>query len=53
MMSRPQLEQWKAKLKKAEGKDSEIAYSVISRILGGERSLANYPRLRETLEAAE
>jgi ParB family chromosome partitioning protein len=53
MMNRNQLVAWKAKLKGATGKDAEIAYSVVARILGGERSLANYPRLRESLEAAE
>ncbi len=53
MMSRPQIEDWKKKLKKAEGKDTEIALAVVSRILGGERALANHPRLRESLEAAE
>lgn len=53
MMSRHQLEERKKKLKSSDGKDVEIAYSVVSRILGGERSLANYPRLRESLESAE
>lgn len=53
MMNRNQLTEWKAKLKKAEGKDADIALAIVSRILGQERSLANYPRLRETLEASE
>lgn len=53
MLSKNKLEAWKKKLKTAEGKDAEIAYSVVSRILGGERSLSNYPRLRETLESVE
>lgn len=53
MMSKHQLGEWKKKLKAESGKDADIAYAVVSRILGGERSLANFPRLRDTLEAAQ
>jgi ParB family transcriptional regulator, chromosome partitioning protein len=52
-MSRAQLETWKKVLKDTEGKDADIAYAVVSRILGGERGLSNYPRLRDALEKAE
>jgi len=53
MMSKHALAEWKKKLKDESSKDAQIAYAVVARILGGERSLANYPRLRETLEAAQ
>lgn len=53
MMSRHQVEEWRKQLKSADGKDSEIAYAVLSRLLGHERALAQYPRLRDTLESAE
>lgn len=48
MMSRKALESWKSRLKEASGKESEIAYAVVARILGGERALANYPQLRDS-----
>jgi ParB family transcriptional regulator, chromosome partitioning protein len=51
MMNKNQLGEWKAKLKKIDGKDADIALAVVSRILGSERALANYPRLRESLGA--
>lgn len=50
MMAKPTIQQWANKLKKAEGKDAEIAYAVLSRILGHERALSNQPRVREALE---
>ena len=53
MMNRPALEEWKKRLSKGEGKDCEIAYAVVTRILGGERALSNYPRLKGTLEVEE
>ncbi len=53
MMSRNALEEWKKALKKAEGKDTEIALAVVSRILGSKSSLSNFPRVRDSLEAAE
>jgi ParB family transcriptional regulator, chromosome partitioning protein len=49
MMSKHALNEWKSALKKLDGKDADIALAVVSRILGSERALANYPRLRESL----
>lgn len=49
MMAKPSIQQWCNKLKKSDGKDAELAAAVLSRLLGHERALANYPRLRESL----
>jgi len=53
MMSRPQLEEWKKRLHKLEGKEVEVAYAVVARILGGERALSNHPKLAASLEVEE
>ena len=53
MMSRVALEEWKKRLSKGTGTDCAIAYAVVTRILGGERALSNYPRLKGTLEVEE
>ncbi len=51
MMSRKAILDWKVKLKKNGGTDSEItiALAVVNRILGSERALASFPSLKESL----
>ncbi len=54
MMARPAIEAWRARLKKmGDTKDVEVAYAILSKLLGHERSLANFPRLKESFEETE
>lgn len=51
MMSKVALAEWKKRLSKLDGTQADIALAVVSRILGSERALANFPKLRESLSA--
>lgn len=54
MMSRTAIEEWVKALKKEDsGQQVDLALAVLNRVLGKERSLANYPKVREPLKATE
>lgn len=53
MMSKVVIGDWRKALKGVGGKEADIAHAILSRILGNERALSNFPHLKELLDKAQ